>query len=88
MIVHREPRFIRAYQKLPDYIREDFDKKIIIFENNPGDPRLRTHKLGGKLRECFSFYLRDGFRVYFEFLGKSEVDLLYVGPHNGYRRWR
>ena len=86
MIVYRRPRFIRAYQKLPDHIRNDFDEKIIIFENNPRDPRLRTHKLKGKFQESFSFYLRDGFRVYFEFSGKNEIDLLYVGPHNGYRR--
>lgn len=86
MNVYRSSRFKRLYRKLPDYIKEDFNEKIKIFQNNPRDPRLGTHKLRGKLQESFSFYLRDGFRVYFEFSGKNEIDLIYVGPHNGYRR--
>lgn len=56
--------------------------------NNPRDPKLRTHKLKGKLEKCMAFILRDGYRVLFEFVEKDIVNLLTVGPHDNYRGWR
>jgi len=87
MRVNLSPRFERAYERLPTPIQNDFDKKINWFIANSRDPRLKTHKLKGKLYECLSFYLRDGFRVLFEQVDPNTVNLLDVGSHDKYRLW-
>lgn len=87
MKVNLSPRFKHAYKHLPLHVQGDFDEKIKIFIQNPRDPKLRMHKLKGKLQTCLSFYLRDGFRVLFEFSTYNTVDLLDVGKHDKYKRW-
>lgn len=88
MKVNLSPRFKRSYKKLPRHIQTDFDKKIETFITSPNDPSLQTHKLKGELRECLAFRLKDGFRVLFEFLDPETVDLLDVGSHDIYKRFR
>ena len=87
MEVRYSPRFKRAYQTLPNHIQASFDERISIFMQNPRNPRLRVHKLKGRLDECLAFYLRDGYRVLFEFEKNEIVLLLTVGPHDHYGRW-
>ena len=87
MHVNISPRFRRGYKKLPDYIKDDFDEKIILFVKNPRHPKLKTHKLKGKLQKCLSFRLRDGYRVLFEFSSSQTINLLDVGPHDKYHLW-
>lgn len=88
MIINRSPRFKRSYQKLPVHIQESFITRIRLFAESPFHPQLKTHKLKGNLQECWAFELRDGFRVYFEFVTGSEINLLYTGPHDRYGRWK
>lgn len=87
MKINLSPRFKRAYKKLPSGIKDNFDKKIALFIENPKDPKLKAHKLKGKLQSCLSFYLRDGYRVLFEFSEAKTIDLLDVGPHDKYQEW-
>lgn len=54
---------------------------------NPDDPSLITHKLRGKLQECFAFRLKNGYRVLFEFSETDTVNLLDVGVHDIYQRF-
>ncbi len=86
MIINFSPRFKRAYKKLPTHIKEDFDKQITLFVQDPNHPSLKTHKLKGNFQECVAFRLRDGYRVLFEFYTSTIVNLLDVGPHNIYKR--
>lgn len=87
MKINLSPRFKRSYKKLPSNIQDDFDKKIVLFANNPRDSKLASHKLKGRLQNCLSFYLIDGYRVLFEFRAKDEADLLDIGPHDKYKQW-
>ncbi len=87
MRVNFSPRFKRAYKKVPPHIQSDFGEKMVLFTQNPYHPSLKTHKLTGKLQECLGFYLRDGYRVLFEFTGPNTVDLLIIGPHDIYKRF-
>jgi len=88
MHINQSPHFKRSYKKLPSDIRNDFDGKIALFMENPRHPFLRTHKLKGRLEECFSFYLKHGNRVFFEFTSGDVVNLLDVGPHDMYKKRR
>jgi mRNA-degrading endonuclease YafQ of YafQ-DinJ toxin-antitoxin module len=86
MIINRSNRFKRAFKKMPTFIQEDFIDKIKIFASNPQDSRLKTHKLRGKLEECYAFNLKNGFRVFFDFTGANQINLFYIGPHDHYQR--
>ena len=87
MKINYSPKFSRSYRKLPNHIKDDFDKKIQLFEQNPRDPVLHTHKLKGRIETCLSFYLCNGFRVLFEYQNRNTINLLDVGPHDWYQRW-
>ncbi|MBI4652887.1 type II toxin-antitoxin system mRNA interferase toxin, RelE/StbE family [Candidatus Kuenenbacteria bacterium] len=87
MKINLSSRFKRSYKKTPQYIQNDFDKKISIFIKIPNHPSLKTHKLKGKLQKCLAFRLKDGYRVLFEFSNPETIDLLDIGPHNIYNRF-
>lgn len=88
MKIRVSTRFKRSYKQLPLHIQRSFDEKVFIFVANPRDPQLRTHKLKGKLQDCLAFRLKNGFRVLFEFVDSSTVNLLDVGSHDQYFRWK
>ena len=88
MNVNLSPRFKRNYKRVPQRIQSDFDKKISIVIKTPDHPSLKTHRLKGKLQECLAFRLKDGYRVLFEFSGSDTVDLLDIGSHDIYKRFR
>lgn len=81
------PRFKKSYKKLPNHIKDDFDKKIEIFIENYKNPSLKTHKLHGNLEECLAFELKNGFRVLFEFVESNTVNLIDAGNHDKYKIW-
>ena len=47
------------------------------FKTNPHDPRLKTHKLSGKLSELWSFSVDYDLRVIFHFVTEHRV--LFLG---------
>ncbi|OGH71434.1 MAG: hypothetical protein A2921_01675 [Candidatus Magasanikbacteria bacterium RIFCSPLOWO2_01_FULL_43_20b] len=86
MNINFSPRFKRAYKKLPPRIQDDFDKQMKVFMRNPNHPSLKTHKLKGRLQECFVFRLQNGYRVLFDFIASDSVDLLDAGSHDIYKK--
>lgn len=80
------PEFKRDYKKLPKNLREQLKIRGLLFEINPFHPRLRTHKLSGKLKGVWSFSVDIHYRVIFEFLGDQEILLLRVGDHGVYKK--
>jgi len=87
LTIHPSSRFKRSFKKQPLHIRKDFIRKIEIFKKYPFYPSLRTHKLSGSLTDCYSFYLRDGFRVLFNFMENDNALLINIGSHNDYQKW-
>ncbi|MEK7481140.1 MAG: type II toxin-antitoxin system mRNA interferase toxin, RelE/StbE family [Patescibacteria group bacterium] len=80
------PEFKRDYQKLTPELKQRLKVLGVLFEHNPFDPRLRTHKLTGKLHGRWSFSLDYRNRALFCFLPGGAVLLLRVGDHSIYRR--
>lgn len=68
-------------------MQDDFAKQIGPFQVEPFHPVLRTHKLSGGLTGRYSFYLRDGYRVLFEFMSDNVVLLVNIGSHDQYKKW-
>lgn len=77
------PKFEKEFKKLPAPIRIIVRKKIEIFTKNPFDPRLKTHRLHGRLSYLWSFYIdRSKYRIAFEILDENIVRFYTVGTHD------
>lgn len=51
------------------------------FKNNPQDTRLDNHPLKKPMLGKWSFSITDDFRIIYEWLGKTTVRFLAIGPH-------
>lgn len=76
--------FKRAYRKkikTDAELNKRFWKSIELFSKNPFHPRLRTHKLTGRLEGLWAFSVAFDCRVIFEFIKDNEVLLIDIGSH-------
>ena len=58
-----------------------FWERLEIFQNNPFDQRLRTHKLSGRLKDLWSFTIEYDLRVVFSFLEGDRALFVDIGTH-------
>lgn len=79
------PRFVRNYKKLPSRIKSKTKEKEKVFRGNPFHSTLGTHKLSGKDKEHWSFWVNRSYRVKFIFLKEGVVLFLDVGTHDIYK---
>jgi len=63
-------------------LEERFWERVEIFENNPFDPRLRTHKLTGSMRDWWSFSIDYDLRVLFVFVEPGRAVFGNIGTHD------
>jgi mRNA-degrading endonuclease YafQ of YafQ-DinJ toxin-antitoxin module len=49
--IYYSPHFIKMYKKLPKQVKLAAEEKEKIFRQDPFGPRLKTHKLTGKLKD-------------------------------------
>lgn len=81
-----DERFRRIYRKWcrqhPE-LREQFARKIILFEHDPFHSSLKTHALSGILKELWSSSITYDQRLVFAFLDKdrTKVLLIDIGTH-------
>jgi mRNA-degrading endonuclease YafQ of YafQ-DinJ toxin-antitoxin module len=77
--------FKRAYKKRiagQKRLERKFLECLDRFIANPYDPRLRTHKLSGKLNHLWSFTVEYDVRVVFIFLPKGRAQFEDIGAHD------
>ncbi len=77
--------FKRAYKKKVKNDQElgkRFWDAMELFSTEPFNPRLRTHKLTGRLEGLWAFSVAYDCRVVFEFLSKNEALLVDIGTHD------
>ena len=79
-----ENSFLRALKKI---LKRDssfeiiLKEKIRIFQTNPYDPVLKTHKLSGKLNDLLSFSIDYDIRIIF-YIYQNKAVFLDIGKHN------
>ena len=84
MMIYHHPRFERSYKKLSVAVQERAEEREQIFRANPFDPRLDTHKLHGRLKDQWSFWITGKIRILFEF-DNNDVIFLDIGGHPIYQ---
>ncbi len=85
MIIDYSPEFVRRFRKLPRELKLKALEKEKIFRKNCHDPRLKTHKLSGKLSGRFAFSIDFRNRIIFSFKNSTHVLFLSVGGHDIYQ---
>jgi mRNA-degrading endonuclease YafQ of YafQ-DinJ toxin-antitoxin module len=75
--------FKRAFNKrvLGKSSEKRFTERLEIFSRDPFDPRIKTHKLSGKLDDLWSFSVAFDCRVIFKFISDHEALLIDIGSH-------
>ena len=84
-LVYPTSKFKRSFKKLPPRIQQLAIKKDEIFRKNAFDSRLKTHKLKGKLKNYWSYWINEEYRIVFEFIKKDAVLYHDIGTHEIYR---
>ena len=76
-------RVFRKKIKDDKSLQEDFWKCVELFSKNPFDRKLRTHKLKGKLKNLWSFYVEYDVRVIFFFCDNNKKAVFTdIGRHD------
>ena len=84
MEIQTVPRFDRHYRKLPKRLKESAKEKEKIFRENPYHPNLHTHRLHGKDKGLWAFWVNQKYRIKFDFVGEHTVLFLDIGTHDIY----
>ncbi len=77
--------FKRAFKKRVEGrkpLEGKFWKRVEMFESDPHDARLRTHKLSGDLQEYWSFSIEYDVRVVFQFANGNRAVFTDIGSHD------
>ena len=71
MNIDYSPEFVRCFKKLPHELKIKALEREEIFRKDQFDPRLKTHKLSGKLKDCYAFYVDFKTRIIFKDFNNS-----------------
>ncbi|OGI57196.1 hypothetical protein A3B85_01535 [Candidatus Nomurabacteria bacterium RIFCSPHIGHO2_02_FULL_37_13] len=85
MLIRFTSKFRKAYKKMPKMVKLKAEEKEKIFQKNPFDARLDTHKLHGKYREHWAFTVIGQYRIMLAFSGAEFVDFINIGTHEIYK---
>lgn len=77
-------QFEKSYKKLSQKVKAGAAIKEKIFKENPFHPTLKTHKLHGKEKEAWAFWINQKYRIKFIFLEEGVVLFLDIGTHDIY----
>jgi plasmid maintenance system killer protein len=85
MQISYKATFVRQFNKLEEDLQKETLEKIELLKNSSNHNLLKVHKLHGKLKENYSFYVNYKIRVVFMWEDKSEIILLAIGDHDLYK---
>jgi mRNA-degrading endonuclease YafQ of YafQ-DinJ toxin-antitoxin module len=80
-----ERKFEKYKKRLSHKERQRLKERLLMFQKDPFDRGLETHKLGGKLQDYWAFSITHSDRIAFRFLNDHRVFFIDVGDHNIYK---
>ena len=83
-MIHLEvsTKYTKNYRKQTSIIKDAVEEKERIFLQNSHDARLGTHKLHGKDREAWAYWITRKIRIKFMFISPHRVLYLDIGTHD------
>ena len=84
MHVDYSRKFLKSVSRLPKKLFALAEEKESLFRDNPFNPSLRTHKLHGKDKGAWAFWINYHYRIKFIFLSDNRVLFLDIGLHDFY----
>ncbi|MFA5994989.1 MAG: type II toxin-antitoxin system mRNA interferase toxin, RelE/StbE family [Patescibacteria group bacterium] len=85
MNIEYSTMFAKQFRKLSANLQRRAIARERVFNINPFNPSLHTHKLTGRLNGLWSFSIDYSNRVIFRFLDKQTVLFISIGDHSIYR---
>lgn len=85
MNIDYSPKFLGQFKKLPKDIQQSALKCEKVFRLNPFDPKLKTHKLHGTMKEYWAFSVSYNYRIGFTFADSDLVRFHAIGSHDIYK---
>ena len=85
MNIYYSPEFLRRFKKLSRELKLKALEKEKIFRENYRDPRLKTHKLSGKLAGRLGFWIDFKNRIIFSFINPKTACFHSIGSHDIYK---
>ena len=79
------PKFEKQLNKLPNNIQDLICEKEVLFCKDPFNPKLKTHKLKGKMDGFWSFSINYDYRIIFEFFENDKALFYLIGNHKIYK---
>ena len=85
MKISYKATFVREYNKLNEDLQSEVLEKIELFKDKNNHILLKVHKLHGKLKESYSFYVNYKIRIVFIWESNEEAILIAIGDHDIYK---
>lgn len=85
MNIDYSPEFVRCFKKLSHELKIKTFEREEIFRKDQFDPRLKTHKLSGKLKNDYAFCVDFKTRIIFSFVNKKLIRFHSIGSHDIYK---
>jgi addiction module RelE/StbE family toxin len=79
-----DQRFLKNFHKrisTNQKLIQRFNQQLIVLSNNPESPKLKLHRLKGKMKNYFSFSITSNYRVIYKQINKTII-LVDIGTHN------
>lgn len=81
VVPQRFARNLRQFRRKHPELKDAIDKRLVWLERNLHDPRLKTHKLTGRLKGRWAASITYEYRLVFRFDDET-VTLLAIGTHD------
>lgn len=85
MKIFYSSKFEREYRRLPERVKLLAEEKEKVFRKKSFDPQLKTHKLSGKFKGFWAFWIDDKYRIIFDFAKEGVVWFHSTGDHSIYK---
>lgn len=82
MQISSSRNFDKQFRKLPKKVRDQFDKRLHLFQTASGHPQLNLHKLSGKYDELWSINITGDIRAVFDKSDSDTILFIAIGPHS------
>ena len=74
--------FLKQYAKLPRNIQLQTDERILMWQKNPLNPKLKDHPLSGKYQGYRSINISGDMRALYRKQGNTIIVFSFIGTHS------